>query len=333
MKTKFYYLLILLLGTWSLSFAQETKKMRIIIDSDQNGARTVIDTTFSSHAEMEAWMKANGHEMPVMERVPVPPMDFEIPELPEPEALPDLEELVIDIDGAPISEEDKIVMRKELEKAKVEMKKAKSELKRSKTDMEKARKELHEMHIQMERDGFEHKYTFLHDGESDGKPCDANAQVMMWVDEDANDGDHEKVYIIRITCDSAAVGEEKNIKMIRRTEEITTEPKPAPSKGPAEPEATAKPDENADHRLAANNFAVYPNPTQGKVHLAFNTGVAGTIDVKILDGTGKVVVTDQVASSDGSFDKEYTIEGKARGTYLLQLRQGEKWRHEKIVLK
>jgi len=60
---------------------------------------------------------------------------------------------------------------------------------------------------------------------------------------------------------------------------------------------------------------------------------SGSIQVRLLDAAGKVLVDEMVAIPDGYFNKEYSIENKAKGTYLLQLKQGDKWRHEKIVVK
>jgi hypothetical protein len=329
MKTKITYLMTMfLMGTISFSNAQEPKKMRVVIDRDENGKNVLIDTTFGSRAEMEAWMKAEVHELPVMARMPV------MPEIPE---MPDLDEIEITVDGANLTEEDKATIRKELESAKKEMEKARREMKHNRKELNKAGQELHEMHLEVERDGFEHRMIYMHDDEKDGKPCNATTQVMVFPERKDGKDPELKICIVRMCCDSSDECNHKKIKTAWK-ERAETAPEAEPvieqSKGPAAPAATPDYTETtADHRLVAADFRLFPNPTQGKVRVTFNTGKTGTIEARILDASGKVVVEEQVQSTDGSFDREYTIEGSARGTYLLQLRQGDYWRHEKIVLK
>ena len=98
-----------------------------------------------------------------------------------------------------------------------------------------------------------------------------------------------------------------------------------------EPAITEKKTE--DFHLDLNDFKIYPNPADNQLNVSFSIDTPGPVEIKILDGIGRVVVEDSFTTDSGYVNREYNIEGKAKGTYLLQIRQGDKWKHEKIILK
>src|SRR5689334_14838392 len=81
MKTKIQFALMAFAAlTISVSaFAQNKKKYSIYLEMNKNGKEVIVDTSFSSREEMEAYMKSNGFEVPA---VPPPPAIPRVPAVP-----------------------------------------------------------------------------------------------------------------------------------------------------------------------------------------------------------------------------------------------------------
>ena len=68
-----------------------------------------------------------------------------------------------------------------------------------------------------------------------------------------------------------------------------------------------------------NNVELYPNPTEGDVHIKFSANQAEKMVVQITDITGKVVSTSQIASKEGSNLIIVPTDGMSSGTYFVKL--------------
>jgi hypothetical protein len=68
-----------------------------------------------------------------------------------------------------------------------------------------------------------------------------------------------------------------------------------------------------------NNVELYPNPTEGDVHIKFSANQAEKMVVQITDITGKVVSTSQITSKEGSNLIIVPTDGMSSGTYFVKL--------------
>jgi hypothetical protein len=68
-----------------------------------------------------------------------------------------------------------------------------------------------------------------------------------------------------------------------------------------------------------NNVELYPNPTEGDVHIKFSANQAEKMVVQITDITGKVVSTSQITTKEGSNLIIIPTDGMSSGTYFVKL--------------
>ena len=61
----------------------------------------------------------------------------------------------------------------------------------------------------------------------------------------------------------------------------------------------------------------YPNPATDKITIEFNDKISGNIHIKLVSMDGKIVRTDDVSKSSGSFSRIYSLSGIASGMYML----------------
>ncbi len=310
------------------AFAQDQKKFNIYLNIDKNGDQVTIDTSFATREEMESFMKSEGYDVPEMS---------ELPELSDLKDQPGMKQVIIDIDDSQFSKEDKAKMRAEMqiemEKAQLEMQKANKEMKKADTEKQKAEQEMRKVKIEIsEEDNGDGKKLMLRKSESKDGGGEEVTVIPPGQVTESSDG---KFKIIRIESKD---GDQKNIRVIHKSVSDVQTEKQLDRKVVAPVEMEEKPaHENkvSDdfHVLNAADFKIYPNPTQGKINVSFRVENDGPVEVKLLDASGKQLIDEEVTVSNGVFNKEYNIEGHSRGTYLLQLRQGNQWRHEKIVMR
>ena len=80
------------------------------------------------------------------------------------------------------------------------------------------------------------------------------------------------------------------------------------------------------------NTQVYPNPSDGIFNISFNVEKTNNIEIKIIDLTGRTVFTDNQNNYSGIYKKQIDISSFAKGTYILNIKSGNKIKTEKIVL-
>lgn len=349
MKTKIQFALmaVLALTISASAYAQNKKKYSIYIDMNKNGKEITIDTSFASREEMEAFMKSNGFEVPAVPpppAVPAVPGVPAVPPVPPVPPIPDngnMKQIMIEIDDVDFSSEGRAEVEKAMQKAEKEMRKARSEMKISKKEMDQLQEEMKNMQIEIERSGDNGNKVIIREF-NDEKSSGDGERKMMFINIEDEDTGNGQVRVIRMNCDTLVKGD-KEFTFIRKVKETGAKQEEAILEDVAQTpvvaevvnveEKSAPSSEPADYQLRVSDFKLYPNPTAGKLNISFQSESSGKTQIRLLDGSGKVVIEDVVDVQNGFFSKEYSIEGKSRGTYLLQIKQGDKWKHEKVVLK
>jgi hypothetical protein len=87
-----------------------------------------------------------------------------------------------------------------------------------------------------------------------------------------------------------------------------------------------------DNEATANNLIVYPNPSNGLMYLAYSISKRQDNMIRLIDLTGKTVLTKQVTSWTGENRFEIDASGIAAGIYHLQI-SGETFKvNRKVVI-
>ncbi|HLW07169.1 MAG TPA: T9SS type A sorting domain-containing protein, partial [Marinilabiliaceae bacterium] len=88
----------------------------------------------------------------------------------------------------------------------------------------------------------------------------------------------------------------------------------------------------AKNAEAVDNLTFYPNPTTGSFTIA-TTGLENdNAIITIRDISGKVIVRENIINSSSAFKKHYSLEGQAKGLYLISIIDGEKRINKKLIL-
>jgi hypothetical protein len=312
-------------------FAQSEEKgrYRIMISKDENGQRTEIDTSFGSHDDMKTFLKEQDLEMDIHTSGNIKSSQV----------------FVLSEEGEIIDHDE---LKAEFEQAEKEIRKARKELKRSgkelsDKELEDILKALKETRLELDKEVGENgkkRTEVLIDGSGDEK-----GNLMIW--HDNHQSENEQRHVIEITDQEGSGNIEKVIiirtddhegnkviqkKRLNNNDVAEAEPQsgnsgddgPKPSAGTvAEPES---------YRIADGQLKAYPNPSAGMLNIRYMPVNDEVVSIRVLDGRGRLVVEDTF-SPKGTINKAYDLENNSKGTYLLQVRQGRYWRHEKIILK
>ncbi len=81
--------------------------------------------------------------------------------------------------------------------------------------------------------------------------------------------------------------------------------------------------------LSKANVSVYPNPTEGILHISLNGYKHEVIRMNILNSAGKVVKSDLIYKASN----EYNLTGLPKGIYFVELSNGAHKSSSKIILK
>ncbi len=82
----------------------------------------------------------------------------------------------------------------------------------------------------------------------------------------------------------------------------------------------------------AKNLNLFPNPAQNIVNLSFNTEVASTLNLKVVDVTGKVVLNENKDLVEGSNDIELNTASLKAGIYFINMESEGKSQTIKFVV-
>lgn len=89
-----------------------------------------------------------------------------------------------------------------------------------------------------------------------------------------------------------------------------------------------------DPNLDMELFEFYPNPNNGRFTLRFRPEERGDLQIRIYNTDGKEVYLEFIQDFSGEYNKEINISKNApRGTYFLQVTQGDRGMVKRIVVK
>jgi ribosomal protein L14 len=84
--------------------------------------------------------------------------------------------------------------------------------------------------------------------------------------------------------------------------------------------------------LFTGKFNITPNPSNGNIKLEISGSEKGASVINIYNINGETVQTDVLQNFDGNYSKEYHLENLPKGTYMMQLKIGEKITSKKFIL-
>lgn len=86
-----------------------------------------------------------------------------------------------------------------------------------------------------------------------------------------------------------------------------------------------------DNSLKVEQWKAYPNPAFGTLNVEFQTEALPTT-VSIIDATGRSVYRETMNQFDGYYNQQIDLSDITPGNYYLQIRQGDQFVTEKIVI-
>jgi len=94
---------------------------------------------------------------------------------------------------------------------------------------------------------------------------------------------------------------------------------------------------NSEPVLAVNNFVfdqfkIFPNPSNGRFRIQFNSEITGDVDLILYDLLGRKVAAQKFSSNANAFDEEVNFGSVSSGLYILRVRRGNKISSQKITL-
>ena len=79
------------------------------------------------------------------------------------------------------------------------------------------------------------------------------------------------------------------------------------------------------------SFQAFPNPSKGNVTVAYE-GLPGSINLKVSDITGKVILDKTIDNFDGAYQEEFDFSQAAEGALIIQIENGDEVLVEKLIL-
>lgn len=76
---------------------------------------------------------------------------------------------------------------------------------------------------------------------------------------------------------------------------------------------------------------VFPNPVGASLNLEMESQTSGTFEIRVYDLLGQMIKSDQLELSNGMNKTSLNVSDLSKGSYLLQLSDGEKMTYKKIV--
>jgi hypothetical protein len=286
--------------------AQENQKFRIVIHTEKNGERIDIDTSFTSREEMNTFLKSRG--------------------------LRGGEEFEFDFnfEGETPSEDEMKELKQKMQWFEYEFKdspgnkqKVKSRNKSGSAESGNSSENVISIDVEKEMDHHGEGKIIIRKIKGEKGEGKEQRKVIFISKDDGQDGD---VKIIR-HFDSND-NHQPAIKKI-----VVKDPQENSPSSVQNETTVSKPVNPENYKLALNDFKIFPNPSQGKVEISFQSGLSEPVEITILDASGRTVIEEIFPAPGGTFHQSFELNEGSRGTYLVQIRQGEKWHHEKVILK
>jgi hypothetical protein len=157
--------------------------------------------------------------------------------------------------------------------------------------------------------------------EMDGMESVGKHHKMMFIDgHSLKDGSNS--FTIDLSVDSEDGEDKKKVVIISK---IITDEK-SNKKGAETKRAKMK-------ELSVENLKLSPNPNDGKFDLSFDLDKKKPVTIKIIDMQGKEVYNEKVSNFEGSYFKNIDISENKEGVYILGIKQGNKLKSSKMVIK
>ena len=87
-----------------------------------------------------------------------------------------------------------------------------------------------------------------------------------------------------------------------------------------------------ENTLHAASLDIAPNPGNGQFHLNFELPEKGTTVIKVFDITGREIYEEMLSNFDGVYSGTIDISKHPKGTYFIQIAQGEKVLNKKVMI-
>jgi len=327
-------------------FSQDKKakdnesKMHIKIEVDKDGKTTKIDTTINP----EDLAALNEH---------LADMDIHIGS-PESSDFPGVQSFSFGEGG------------KELEE---HMRELAGQLKDKEINMEEFEKQMEKMQENMKDNQNMYMYKFKTDGDSDNDSqlleLEKELDHLDNMNFNFNDDGKTKTIVIdgddiKIDCNKNKGDKGDNQIIIKKKSSdgkdkkhqetkkviIMMKSSMSPEKQKAEFAAEPAKDENNSADDAArvryvdkkknswlNDLSCYPNPSSGAFTLSFRLNNPEPAELKIMDIAGREVLAENIPENSEWVEKQIKLPSNSSAAYLLILRQGNNWYHEKIFVK
>ncbi|MFK7971422.1 MAG: T9SS type A sorting domain-containing protein [Bacteroidia bacterium] len=117
----------------------------------------------------------------------------------------------------------------------------------------------------------------------------------------------------------------KEIRIVIKLEDINDDDKAALKRAGA-PVAPS-----ISKSLQLDNLIFYPNPTNDRFRLRFNSPDQGDVNIRVVNMEGKTMYSKDIPNFSGDYDEEISMEGSASGAYLLSISQNGKTINKKLV--
>jgi hypothetical protein len=311
--------------------AGDKNKMHIKIEVEKDGKTTKIDTTLNPDdlAAFNESMKEQGIYVGTLENNP-------------------------DVSSYAFATDDKQLQK--------EMKKLEQQMKDGKFNTDEYEKQMELMEENMSDSNGMFKYKIKTDGDS-SREIEIEKELGNMNFNFSDDGGTKTITIdgddVKIDGDKggkeiiikkeAKPGSKKNSKQKKETKKVIIIMKSssiAPEKQKAEFASEPVKDENKNEAENAkriwvakkdnswlNELSCYPNPSTGEFTLSFRLSNPEPAELKVMDVAGREVFAENIPANSEWVEKQIKLPANSSAAYLLILRQGNNWHHEKIFVR
>lgn len=89
---------------------------------------------------------------------------------------------------------------------------------------------------------------------------------------------------------------------------------------------------NKVNDLEITDLNIFPNPGTGSFNMKFSLNNKEKTEIKIFDINGKEVYKENIDRFDGEYNNQIDISDKGKGTFFINIRQGDKLMNKKIII-
>lgn len=154
------------------------------------------------------------------------------------------------------------------------------------------------------------------------KVCRDNTPLAEEIEIEETDDKEQVREITLIRHRNGGELRERRVIKIRRNESAAPEQPKTPA---ADQPATS------DRKLKLDGFRAFPNPTGGPVTIEFK-GDAVATTVALYDGAGRQLYREELNAFSGQYFQQFDLRDYAKGTIVVQVRQGDRVFTEQVVV-